>query len=956
MKSARRVLVCAALALLTLPACSAADKITPSPALAEAIANGEVSYAPAAAAYVPPVGNIDSSSDTGSSSFTAPIVTSPPSTTAAPAASGQSEAETAVDSFQSKNGVTTGTGGHGSASSAIIGVCAFVGVAAVVMAVMYKRKTAATTAEDEEQPQPQQQRTTTCTFENADLSPHRDSVDGMLQEMRPTAESSDMLPVFSSNRVDAGVGIVRISSPFGAKGARISSPAQRRGNSDYNIEFNVVRDGSNVSSRLGSTAVTKSSTEADLNDGLMKRTVSFPEERHKTGSFQIPVYLQNTGTYRTRFSPVLLSFTAECGPPGCVCVRWQSHKLDFCMNRRRRGCDSLDARMDSAYGRDHDSYSPARSSGRGSDRYYRTKGSSRSRPRAKKRHSRSPSPVASRLRHQRPPPAPSRSSRHRRDKADCSPRGQRSRSRSRSRSHSPRRRGGSRSTRARASRSRSRRHSGVRSRPRRSGRDRDNYRSRGAQGGGGGGSRYNSRSHSGHTNRSHRSDRSHRPKKHHARRERKRSEEKHVEKDGSDDSSAHDDTIGSYDGKPGDYIASRCKLAMLGAEEQEAFDSPVAVICVADKIIREAGLGTFGRVLECLDKQRNIVVAIKVVRQVEKYTESAKIEAAILQDVNDKDENNESLCVRMYKWFEYKGHVCMVFERLGCSLYDYLKNHDYKPFPLHCIRAYAWQLLTALEFIHSIKLIHTDLKPENILLVDDEEERVSSSSSSSPSSTSSYGSPPNGNASQWSNGRQWKQRDRGLSEGESGRLALRPPACNAVKLIDFGGATYDDESKSSIINTRQYRSPEVILGVGWSFPSDIWSAGCIIAELYLGELLFATHDNLEHLALIERCIGKLPAQMIANASKPAAKFFRRGKLNWPEGASSEESVDHVRKMRTLEQLLAPDDAASGLLDLLQLMLILDPEDRVTAKEALNNPFFDGFSMKDIVATNGTQSQ
>lgn len=62
----------------------------------------------------------------------------------------------------------------------------------------------------------------------------------------------------------------------------------------------------------------------------------------------------------------------------------------------------------------------------------------------------------------------------------------------------------------------------------------------------------------------------------------------------------------------------------------------------------------------------------------------------------------------------------------------------------------------------------------------------------------------------------------------------------AIVVIDFGGATYDDESKSSIINTRQYRSPEVILGLGWSYPSDIWSAGCIIAELYLGELLFAT--------------------------------------------------------------------------------------------------------------------
>ncbi|RLN47363.1 hypothetical protein BBJ28_00015487 [Nothophytophthora sp. Chile5] len=396
------------------------------------------------------------------------------------------------------------------------------------------------------------------------------------------------------------------------------------------------------------------------------------------------------------------------------------------------------------------------------------------------------------------------------------------------------------------------------------------------------------------------------------------------EKDASEDSAAHDDTVGSYGGKPGDYIANRYK------------------------IIREAGLGTFGRVLECLDKQRNLVVAIKVVRKVDKYSESAKIEAAILQDVNDKDVRNESLCVRMYKWFEYHGHVCMVFERLGGSLYDYLKNHDYKPFPLHCIRAYAWQLLTSLEFIHSIKLIHTDLKPENILLVDDTEERVSCESSS-PSSSSSYGS-PNGSSGreQWSNGRQWKKRGRGMSDADTpGRLSLRPPANNAVKLIDFGGATYEDESKSSIINTRQYRSPEVILGLGWSYPSDIWSAGCIIAELYLGELLFATHENMEHLALIERCIGPLPSGMVAEAPKHSSKFFRRGRLDWPASASSDESVDHVRSMRTLAQLISAEDAQSGLLDLLQLMLVLDPQNRVTAKEALNNPFFDGFSYRSI---------
>jgi serine/threonine protein kinase len=88
--------------------------------------------------------------------------------------------------------------------------------------------------------------------------------------------------------------------------------------------------------------------------------------------------------------------------------------------------------------------------------------------------------------------------------------------------------------------------------------------------------------------------------------------------------------------------------------------------------------------------------------------------------------------------------------------------------------------------------------------------------------------------------------------------------------------------------------------------------------------------------------------MIDRADTHCDKFFRRGRLAWPENASSDESVDHVRRMKKLEDILAPEDAATGLLDLLQLMLVLDPENRITAREALNHPFFDGFSVKDIL--------
>lgn len=73
-------------------------------------------------------------------------------------------------------------------------------------------------------------------------------------------------------------------------------------------------------------------------------------------------------------------------------------------------------------------------------------------------------------------------------------------------------------------------------------------------------------------------------------------------------------------------------------------------------------------------------------------------------------------CVTLREWFDYRGHVCMVFERLGLSLYDFLRKNSYRPFHADIIRAFGRQLLEAVAYLHDLGLIHTDLKPENILL------------------------------------------------------------------------------------------------------------------------------------------------------------------------------------------------------------------------------------------------
>lgn len=119
------------------------------------------------------------------------------------------------------------------------------------------------------------------------------------------------------------------------------------------------------------------------------------------------------------------------------------------------------------------------------------------------------------------------------------------------------------------------------------------------------------------------------------------------------------------------------------------------------------------------------------------------------------------------------------------------------------VQSFFRQVLRSIGFMHSVGYTHTDLKPENILL---EENRF---------------------------------RRQELSDG---RESYFLPENDRVRIIDFGGATEQNEHHSRTINTRQYRSPEVILGCcEWGHVSDVWSIGCIIVELVTGELYFETH-------------------------------------------------------------------------------------------------------------------
>jgi len=323
-------------------------------------------------------------------------------------------------------------------------------------------------------------------------------------------------------------------------------------------------------------------------------------------------------------------------------------------------------------------------------------------------------------------------------------------------------------------------------------------------------------------------------------------------------------------------------------------------------ISKRLGQGTFGLVIECIDNKRKMCVAVKIVRSVKRYLDAADIEVDILNKLDSLDHSRNSLIIRLYKSFRTiinnVEHSCLVFEKCGKSLYDYIKKNKYRGFPLPILAVIAYQLFHSIAFCHQNKLTHTDLKLENILFISDSYVRDKTS-----------------------------------------RLYL-PRNSYEIRLIDFGGATFESDHHSSIINTRQYRGPEVILNLKWSYPSDVWSIGCILAELYCGELLFATHQDTEHLHLIRKILNakQYPVHMVNHENA--------NMLRWPISngsnvlsSTSLKSIKYIEKSKSLPQLIDNE----LLLDLITKCLRIDPAERIMASQGKTHPFFSQFRNSNV---------
>lgn len=353
-------------------------------------------------------------------------------------------------------------------------------------------------------------------------------------------------------------------------------------------------------------------------------------------------------------------------------------------------------------------------------------------------------------------------------------------------------------------------------------------------------------------------------------------------------------------------------------------------------IVKELlGQGTFGKVVKAWDTFSNEMVAIKIIKSIPKYREASKIELRVLTMLKKHDPMNEFQCIHLRECFDYRDHICIVTDLLRQSLYDFMESTNFAPFPGSHIQAFARQMLRSVAFLHDLNLIHTDLKPENILLIDD------------------------------------------VYEHRNGKMVLKDPR---IFIIDFGSAIFNDEYHSSVVSTRHYRAPEIILGTGWSFPCDMWSLGCILVELLTGEALFKTHENEQHLAMMEKVLGSSVdinmvskcLQLYGNGEpRPNSRFdtsvvnaFDHSNLRLKFTTSMNSNNSHyphingskqpssklkkeVKALKLIDDLIwdkvgndkRGDKFWKYFIDLLKRMLIWDPDKRITAREALNHKWF-----------------
>jgi dual specificity tyrosine-phosphorylation-regulated kinase 2/3/4 len=334
------------------------------------------------------------------------------------------------------------------------------------------------------------------------------------------------------------------------------------------------------------------------------------------------------------------------------------------------------------------------------------------------------------------------------------------------------------------------------------------------------------------------------------------------------------------------------------------------------EVLSVLGKGSFGQVLKVLDHKTGAVAGLKLIRNKKRFQQQGLIEIKLLEYIRDNDPHDTTNNLRFHTSFHFRRHLCVVFELLSLNLYDFLQKNDFAGLSLSLVRKVAIQLLNSLRFLHLHNIIHADIKPENILLKD--------------------------------------------------------PTKSGIKLIDFGSGCFAPDRKFTYIQSRFYRAPEVILGLPYGLPIDMYSFGCVLAELHTGYPLFPGQDEADQLARQMQVMGLPPRQLLLDASRRNVFFSERPGSSRPGSSTPRgpspapsgtqlvpipvrDSRGRIRKpgSRSLASMLNRPSAEDGFVSFLHGCLAWDPAERFSPDDALSHPWIaEGIDLLRGRATGG----
>ncbi|CAA3032559.1 Hypothetical predicted protein [Olea europaea subsp. europaea] len=319
-----------------------------------------------------------------------------------------------------------------------------------------------------------------------------------------------------------------------------------------------------------------------------------------------------------------------------------------------------------------------------------------------------------------------------------------------------------------------------------------------------------------------------------------------------------------------------------GFEEDKNFHVPLnSVIAGRYHVTEFLGSAAFSKAIQAHDLHTGMDVCVKIIKNNKDFFDQSLDEIKLLKYVNKHDPADKYHILRLYDYFYYREHMLIVCELLKANLYEFHKFNRESGgevyFTMPRLQSITIQCLEALQFLHSLGLIHCDLKPENILV-------------------KSYS------------------------------------RCE-VKVIDLGSSCFETDHLCSYVQSRSYRAPEVILGLPYDKKIDIWSLGCILAELCTGFVLFQNDSPATLLARVTGIIGPIDQEMLAKG-RDTYKYFTKNHMLYEQNQDSNRLEYLIPKKSSLRYRLPMGD--QGFIDFVDHLLEINPKKRPSASEALKH--------------------